>query len=82
MKRVMKKRFVPDYYKQELYIRLQTLLQGSLSVEEYVKEFELLLIRCELMEPQEQTIVRFLGGLRKDITNVVELQPTSSLKKL
>jgi len=51
MKRVMKKRFVPDYYKQELYIKLQTLQQGSLSVEEYVKEFELLLIRCELMEP-------------------------------
>ena len=37
MKRVMKKRFVPDYYKQELYIRLQTLRQGSLSMEEYVK---------------------------------------------
>jgi hypothetical protein len=43
-------------------------------VEEYVKEFELLLIQCELMEPQEQTIARFLGGLRKDIPNVVELQ--------
>jgi hypothetical protein len=43
-------------------------------VEEYVKDFEFLLIRCELMEPQEQTIARFLGGLRKDITNVVELQ--------
>jgi len=39
-----------------------------------VKEFELLLIRCELIEPQEQTLVRFLGGLRKDITNVVVLQ--------
>ncbi|KAL3575156.1 hypothetical protein D5086_023257 [Populus alba] len=62
MKRVMKKRFVPDYYKQELYIRLQTLRQGSLTVEEYVKEFELLLIRCELMEPQEKTIARFLGA--------------------
>jgi hypothetical protein len=36
MKRVMKKRFVPDYYKQELYIRLQTLRQRSLSVEEYI----------------------------------------------
>jgi len=47
MKRVMKKRFVPHYYKHELYIRLQTLQQGSLSVEEYVKEFELLLIQCE-----------------------------------
>lgn len=43
-------------------------------MEEYVKEFEFLLIRCELMEPQEQTIARFLGGLRKDIANVVELQ--------
>ena len=41
-------------------------------MEEYVKEF-LLLIRYELMEPQEQTITRFLGGLRKDIANVVEL---------
>ena len=67
MKRVMKKRFVPDYYKQELYIRLQTLRQGSLSVEEYVKE---------------QTIARFLGGLRKDIANVVELQPYIFLEKV
>ncbi|XP_061957345.1 uncharacterized protein LOC133678848, partial [Populus nigra] len=77
MKRVMKKRYVLDYYKKELYIRLQNLRQGSLSVEEYVKEFGLLLIRCELMEPQEQTIARFLGGLMKDITNVVELQSTT-----
>ena len=75
MKRLMKKRFVPDYYKQELYIKLQTLRQGSLSVEEYVKEFELLLIRCDLNEPQEQTIARFLDGLKRDIANVVELQP-------
>jgi len=51
-------------------------------MEEYVKEFELLLIRCELMEPQEQTIARFLGGLRKDITNVVELQPYIFLEEV
>jgi hypothetical protein len=43
-------------------------------MEEYVKKFELLLIRCELMEPQEQTIARFLGELRKDISNVFELK--------
>jgi len=43
-------------------------------MEEYVKKFELLLIRCELMEPQEQTIARCLGGLRKDISNVFELK--------
>jgi hypothetical protein len=75
MKRVMKKRLVPDYYKHELYIKLQTLRQGSLSVEEYVMESELLMICYELIEPQEQTIARFIGGLRKDIGNVVELQP-------
>lgn len=51
-------------------------------MEEYVKEFEFLLIRCELMEPQEQTIARFLGGLRKDIANVVELQPYIFLEEV
>jgi hypothetical protein len=68
MKRVIKKRFVLDYYKLELYIKLQTLRQGFFSVE------ELLMIRCSiylglllmLIEPQEQTIARF-------IANVVEL---------
>jgi len=32
------------------------------------------------MEPQEQTIAKFLGGLRKDIANVVELQSYIFLK--
>jgi hypothetical protein len=38
-------------------------------------EFELLMIHCKLIEPQEQTIAWFIGALRKDIANVVELQP-------
>jgi hypothetical protein len=80
MKRVMKKRLVPDYYRHKLYIKLQTLRQGSLSVEEYVMEFELLMICYELIKPQEQTIARFIGGLRKDIANVVEFQPYSFLE--
>ena len=44
-------------------------------VEDYVKEFEVLMMRCELQEPQEQTIARFLGGLNREIANMVELQP-------
>ncbi|XP_052172190.1 uncharacterized protein LOC127788118 [Diospyros lotus] len=75
MKRLMKKRFVPEYYKQELYIRLQSLRQGGMSVEDYVKEFEMLMMRCELQELQEQTIARFIGGLNREIANIVELQP-------
>jgi hypothetical protein len=44
-------------------------------VKEYVMEFELLMIRCKLIETQEQTKARFIGRLMKDIANVVELQP-------
>ena len=44
-------------------------------VEDYVKEFEVLMMRCELQEPQEQTIARFLGGLNREIANMMELQP-------
>ncbi|XP_073112245.1 uncharacterized protein [Elaeis guineensis] len=74
MKRIMEKRFVPQYYKQELYIKLQSLRQGGMCVEDYVKEFEMLMMRCDLREPQEQTIARFLGGLNKEIADTVELQ--------
>ena len=48
MKRVMKKCFVSKYYRQELYIRLQSLRQGGMCVEDYVKEFEVLMMRCDL----------------------------------
>ena len=75
MKRIMQKCFVPKYYRQELYIRLQSLRQGGMCVEDYVKEFEMLMMMCDLQEPQEQTIARFLGGLNKDIADKVELLP-------
>ena len=48
MKRIMQKCFVPEYYRQELYIRLQSLRQGGMCVEDYVKEFEMLMMRCDL----------------------------------
>ena len=35
MKKVMQKRFVPTYYYQELYNKLQNMRQGNRSVEEY-----------------------------------------------
>ena len=35
------------------------LTQGSMSVEEYAREFERLMIKCDLQEAEEQTIVRY-----------------------
>jgi len=43
-----------------------------MSVEEYTREFEKLLIRCDLQEAKEQTIVRYLGGLDPKYAHVVE----------
>jgi len=45
-----------------------------MSVDEYTREFEKLLIKCDIHELEEQTIVRYLGGLESKYLNVIELQ--------
>jgi len=45
-----------------------------MSVEEYKTEFEKLLIKCDIQETEDQTIVRYLGGLDPRYSNAVELQ--------
>ncbi|XP_040955925.1 uncharacterized protein, partial [Gossypium hirsutum] len=74
MKSVMRKRFIPSYYHRDLYQRLQNLTQGNRSVEDYYKEMEIAMIRADIEEDREATMVRFLAGLNRDIANIVELQ--------
>ncbi|PKI68902.1 hypothetical protein CRG98_010695 [Punica granatum] len=74
MKAVMRRRFVPSYYYQDLHLKLQSLRQGTKSVEDYHKEMEMALIRANTEEDEEATIARFLCGLNRKIANVVELQ--------
>lgn len=38
-------------------------------VETYTTEFEQLMMKCDLQEPEEHTIIRYLGGLRPSIGN-------------
>jgi len=59
----MHKRFMPATYKQEPYLRVTSLQQGSMKVKEYTREFEQLQIRCSSREEPKQTIPRFLKGL-------------------
>ncbi|KAH9671293.1 hypothetical protein KPL70_017316 [Citrus sinensis] len=74
MKAIMRRRFVPSHYYRELHQRLQSLTQGSRSVEDYLKEMEIIMIRANIEEEREATMARFLHGLNQDIANVVDLQ--------
>ena len=63
MKSKLKYMFLPPSHLQDNYSQLQNVTQGNLSVEEYTQEFEKLLIKCDLQEPTDKTIVRYLSGL-------------------
>jgi len=78
MKTKLKENFLPSHYLQDNFSRLH-LKKGSLSVEEYTSEFEQLLIKCDLKEDQEQTLVRYLGGFDQKISHVVQLHPYTTL---
>jgi hypothetical protein len=48
--------------------------QGYKSIDDYYKEMEIAMIRANVEEDREATIVRFLNGLSRDIAYMVELQ--------
>ena len=74
MKVLMRKRFIPNRYYRDLHNKLQCLIQGSKSVDEYYKEMEIAMIQANVEEDREATTTRFLNGLNHDIANIVELQ--------
>ena len=82
MESKLKACFLPPNYIQNNYSLLLHLTQGSTSVEEYTREFEKLLIKCDLQETEEQTIVRYMGGLDPKYAHVVELQPFTTFHKV
>ncbi|MBJ4174419.1 retrotransposon gag domain-containing protein [Salmonella enterica subsp. enterica serovar Typhimurium] len=73
MKVVMRKRFISSYNHRDLHRKLQSLTQGTMSVEDY-KEMEIAMIKANIEEDREATMARFIGGLKEEIANVVELQ--------
>jgi len=81
LKIIMKKRYVPKHYYTELFNHLQMITQGNESAEEYQKELEVAMIIANVNEDEEVTTSRFLNGLNRDITNVVELQSYVELEE-
>ena len=53
MKVVMRKRFILNHYYRDLYNKLQGLIQGSKSIDEYYKEMEIAMIRANVEDDLE-----------------------------
>ena len=56
VKRIMRRRFVPSHYQRDLYNKLQNLVQGSKSVEDYWQSMEIAMIRANIDEDREATM--------------------------
>ncbi|BFG40560.1 hypothetical protein CerSpe_268340 [Prunus speciosa] len=74
MKKELKRKFLPENYLQANFLKLHNLQQGNWTIEEYAEEFDLLTMRCKLIEEEEHTVACYLGGMRREIHDVVVLQ--------
>lgn len=73
MKKLMRATFLPYNYQSLMYQRLQNLRQGTKSVNDYADEFYQLIVRNDIMETEEQLTARFVGGLRMQIQDMVNM---------
>jgi Retrotransposon gag protein len=75
MVKELRKKFLPEGYLQEAFLQLHGFVQGNKIMADYTEELDHLMLKCGIIEPEEQTIARYLCGLRKEIHDVVTLQP-------
>ena len=73
LKKHLRKKYVPSSYRQHLFVQWSTLRQGSRSVAEYIQEWERLYVLCDINEPKEMRIGKFIGGLREDLREKLEV---------
>nr|GEZ48076.1 hypothetical protein [Tanacetum cinerariifolium] len=73
MKKCMRANFIPHNYQRLMYQQLQNLKQGSKSVEDYTTEFYQLIARNDIQESEDQLVSRYIGGLRVQIMDSVNM---------
>ena len=82
MKKRLKTKFLSCRHLQDNYTKLYNLGQEYKSVKEYIREFESLVMTCDIRESEDQVVLRYWGGLNKSIRKVVELQYHTTLSEL
>nr|GFB12622.1 reverse transcriptase domain-containing protein [Tanacetum cinerariifolium] len=73
MKKCTRANFIPHNYQRLMYQRLQIMKQGSKSVEDYTTEFYQLIARNDIQEREDQLVSRYIGGLRVQIMDSVNM---------
>lgn len=82
LKTAMRHMFVPSYYSRDLLNKLQRLRQGSSSVDDYYQELQTGLLRCGLKETENAKIARFLGGLNREIQDILDFKEYDCITRL
>ena len=82
LKQRMKSHFVPPYYQCDLRLKLQTLKQGDMGVEEYYQELLIGLAHCGIREDDDDTSARFFGGLNRDIQDILDYKDWTRFSQL
>jgi hypothetical protein len=59
IKTIIRKMFLTTHFYREMYNKLQTLSQGFRSVDKYFKEMEVAMIRANIYEDREATMLGF-----------------------
>lgn len=79
-KKSMRRRFV--HFHKDNAQRLQSLKQGSKSVEDYCKEMYVLMDHLDLDEDIEALVAQFLNGINVEIADQVDLQPYGDIEEM
>jgi hypothetical protein len=81
MKRLLKARFLPPDFEQQLFQQYQECRQGGRTIQAYADDFFRLSARNDLMETEDQQVARFISGLRVAIQDKVSMHHVFTLNK-
>ncbi|GJS16697.1 RNA-directed DNA polymerase [Tanacetum coccineum] len=81
MKKLMKAKFLPKNHRQEAFLEYHNMSQQNMTVEEVINEFDKLFMRCDVVEEEEQVIVRFLGVLTSEIADIIKAKSKGSTSR-
>jgi retrotransposon gag protein len=67
LKKILRRKYVPSNYTQQLSMQWSTLSQGNKTVAQYIQEWERLSVLCDVRDSEDMRVGKFLGGLREDL---------------